>query len=193
MCFKSSSSIQMILSILILYPLSSLATAHSLDPSDMDLLWEQLTKALVEALNFSDSYSSSDSSDVFSSSISMSKFFSWPAEDEFDDSAEELSSSESSGKFPNVFDIFRLMKTQLGDQMSMGGNSQGRELFDLSKKIAQDSMGFDSEEPLDQPLKRINKGNFLLNPDEEEEKQVLDALNKQDINSSSTSFVVYFK
>lgn len=179
----------------IIFLFSSSATVHSLLPSDLDLMFDRVTKAVMDALDFPDSPSSSSG---FFGSLSVSDF-SWPQSDEIVDSAKSLTSSSSeSVKSPEtktIFDIFDLVRKQLGirdeDSMSSATESDSYSSFRRFFPGFRGSSTLYSEEfPSAQP---INKGNMLLSSGEE--KQMIEALYKQKENNSSdtASFIVYFK
>ncbi|XP_055935986.1 N-acetyllactosaminide beta-1,3-N-acetylglucosaminyltransferase 3-like [Argiope bruennichi] len=75
---------------------SSIATAHSVTPDDMEQLWNQMTRHIFDIFDFPDSMSSSDSSEWFDRSIL----------DLFDWSKDSQASSSYSREFHNILDKF---------------------------------------------------------------------------------------
>ncbi|KAG8181674.1 hypothetical protein JTE90_019213 [Oedothorax gibbosus] len=154
--------------------LSSLATVHSLMPSDIDSMFDQINQAIMETLNFSKD-SSFGLSDFFGS-LPVFENFAWSVEDTDSDESFNADAPESP-KPKSIFDIFDIVRKQLGVR---GGDGMSKE----NKAAGSD---FNYEE-LPVPAQRINKGNLLLNS-----KEVPEPLNRQKVNNSTASIILYFK
>ncbi|GIX88144.1 beta-1,3-galactosyltransferase 5 [Caerostris extrusa] len=83
---------------------SSLATAHSMTPDSMDILWDQMTKHIFDLFDLTDSMSSSMSSSYSSEWLDKSIFdlFNWSKESSFESDSSAANSIANKFNSPEV-------------------------------------------------------------------------------------------